>query len=257
MMDTCAVIQARTGSTRLSEKVMMKLAEKTVLEHVIERVSRSELVDDIVVATTVNKLDLKIVELAAAKGISVFCGSEEDVLDRFYQAARLFKMNNIVRITADCPLVDPEIIDDIVRVFKDDNADYATNTIEETFPDGLDVEVFSFEALAETWRNAKLLSEREHVTSYIRNNKNRFKTASFKNDTDLSDKRWTLDREEDFDLLSRIFEGVYCNNPEFRMRDVIDYLDKHGEIEKINSHIARNEGYIKSLKQDTVLEARN
>lgn len=250
-----AIIQARTGSTRLPGKVLMKLAGKTVLEHVIERVSMAETVDNIVVATTMDKNDKNILELCNKNGINVFCGSEDDVLDRYYQVARHFGIKDIVRITSDCPLIDPEILDDTVRLYKKTGADYATNIIEESFPDGLDVEVFSFGTLEDAWQNARFVSDREHVTSYIKKNGDRFKIVSSRNDVDLSGKRWTIDRQEDFDFLRLIFEGIYYRNPKFRMGDVLEFIEKNPEIEKINSHIVRNEGYIKSLKQDMKIEA--
>ena len=243
------------GSTRLSDKVLMTLAGKTVLEHIIERVSRSELVQGTVVATTVNKKDLAIAGLCAMKGINIFCGSEEDVLDRFYQTARHFRIKNIIRITADCPLIDPQIIDRTIKLYLDTGADYASNILEETFPDGLDVEVFSFDALEAAWKNAKLISEREHVTPYIRKSTDRFRTASVKHNTDLSSKRWTLDTKEDLDFLRIVFENLYYNRPDFNMTDILSLIEKHPEIEKINSGAVRNEGYLKSLEQDITMEA--
>ena len=152
------------GSTRLPDKVLMKLADKTVLENIIDRVSRY----------------LEIARLCAMKGVSIFCGSEDDVLDRFYQTAKQFRIKNIVRITADCPLIDPQIIDRAVKLYLDTGADYVSNTLEETYPDGLDVEVFSFDALEAAWKDAKLMSEREHVTPYIRKKIDQFRTASIK-----------------------------------------------------------------------------
>ncbi len=254
-MDTLAVIQARMGSTRLPDKVLMKLADKTVLEHIVVRVSKSELVREVVVATTVNKRDLEIVRLCAMKGISIFCGSEEDVLDRYYQAAKHFKMKNIVRITADCPLIDPQVIDRTIKLYIDTGADYASNILEETFPDGLDVEVFSFDALEAAWKDARLMSEREHVTPYIRKNSGRFSTASLKHNIDLSGKRWTLDTQEDLEFLKIIFENIYYKRPDFNMTDILTFIEKYPEIERINSEALRNEGYLKSLAQDTAMEA--
>ncbi len=253
-MDTQAIIQARMGSTRLPDKVLMKLADKTVLEHVIERVSRSELVQGIVVATTVKKRDLEIARLCAMKGISIFCGSEDDVLDRFYQAAKQFRIKNIIRITADCPLIDPQVIDRAVKLYFDTGADYVSNTLEETFPDGLDVEVFSFDALEAAWKDARLMSEREHVTPYIRKNSGRFSTASMKHTVDLSGKRWTLDTQEDLEFLKIIFENIYYKRPDFNMTDILAFIEKYPEIERINSEALRNEGYLKSLAQDTAME---
>ena len=173
-MRTLAIIQARTSSTRLPRKVLLPLEDKTVIEHVIERVSMAKLIDEIVVATTIEREDINIVKLVSSLGYRVFAGSKDDVLDRFFQVAKLIKPTNIVRITSDCPLIDPKIIDLVIETHLRENADYTSNTLVETFPDGLDVEIFTFKVLYEAWRNAKLLSEREHVTPYIRNSK-RFK----------------------------------------------------------------------------------
>jgi len=254
---TAAIIQARMGSTRLPGKVLMMLAGKTVLEHVVERVSRAKLVDDIVVATTTDINDSKIVELCTKKGIKVFCGPEDDVLDRYYQAAKHYGIDNVIRITSDCPLIDPDIIDGTVRLYLDSGSDYVSNGLDETFPDGLDVEVISFKALNIAWEKAALLSEREHVTPYIRNNNESFKIASYRNDVDLSAKRWTLDMPEDLEFIRRIMDGIYADNPEFSMNDVLEYIRNNPDIEDINSHIVRNEGYLKSLKNDVLTEKVN
>jgi len=247
------IIQARVGSTRLPKKVLKKVEGKTILEHVINRVKAAKNLDDIIVATTIKKEDLEIVKLCAQQGISVFCGSEDDVLDRYYQAARLFKAENIVRITSDCPLIDPKIIDNVIDLYFKENADYATNTIPETFPDGEDVEVFRFNALRTAWKNAKLASEREHVTPYIRNN-SIFKIANLKCKPNLATKRWTLDEPEDFEFVKTIYKNLYHKNPLFGMKEILGFLKKHPEVESINKNIVRNEGYLKSLREDRILD---
>ncbi|GAI87236.1 unnamed protein product, partial [marine sediment metagenome] len=190
-MNIIAIIQARIGSTRLPRKVLMELEGKTVLEHVIERVKRSNLINDVVVATTILKDDLEIVKLCSNIGISVYCGSEENVLDRYYQTVRLFKAEHIVRITSDCPLMDPKIIDEAINLHLRKKADYTSNTIKETYPDGQDVEIFTFEALKKAWKNVNLASEKEHVTPYIRKNQS-FKIVSLEYEKNLFHKRWTL-----------------------------------------------------------------
>jgi len=247
------IIQARVGSTRLPRKVLKKVEGKTILEHVINRVKAAKNLDDIIVATTIKKEDLEIVKLCAQQGISVFCGSEDDVLDRYYQAARLFKAESIVRITSDCSLIDPKIIDNVIDLYLKENADYATNTMPETFPDGEDVEVFSFNALRIAWKNAKLASEREHVTPYIRNNPDIFKIVNLKCKPSLATKRWTLDEPEDFEFIKIIYKNLYPRNPLFGMKEILDFLKEHPEVERVNKGIIRNEGYLKSLKEDRVL----
>jgi len=252
-LKTLAIVQARNGASRLPGKVLLKILDKTILEYGIERIKRARSIEGLVIATTVNKNDLSIVELASSKGVGVYRGSEDDVLDRYYQAARSFKADHIVRITADCPLIDPGVIDAVIQRYRESKADYCANTLKETFPDGQDVEVFSFNALKIAWQNARLASEREHVTPYIRKHTEQFKLASFENPTDLSAKRWTLDEEKDFIVIKNILEALYPKNPLFTMDDVLKYLSENSDIEKINSGIARNEGYAKSLKQDKII----
>jgi spore coat polysaccharide biosynthesis protein SpsF len=249
-MNIIAIIQARTSSTRLPGKVLKIIEGKTVLEHVINRVRAAKNLDDVIVATTVKKEDLKIVKLCSYLGISVFCGSEEDVLDRYYQAARAFKANHIIRITADCPLIDPMVIDKVIELYFKKNADYATNTLPETFPDGLDNSIFSFETLSVAWKNAKLSSEREHVTPYIRKNPNIFKIVNLKCNIDLKDKRWTIDEPEDLKFIKIIYKNLYYEDSLFGMEAILNYLKENPEIEKINKNIIRNEGYFKSLNED-------
>jgi spore coat polysaccharide biosynthesis protein SpsF (cytidylyltransferase family) len=244
------MIQARMSSTRLPNKVLLGLEGKSVLEHVVSRVARAKLVTDVVVATTIKKEDLEIVKLCSGLGFSVFCGSENDVLDRFYQAARLFEASHCVRITADCPMVDPDLIDSVIRVHLDSGSDYTANILEETFPDGEDIEVFTFEALKNSWQNAVLTSEREHVTPYIRKHPEQFKLTNLRAPQDLGGKRWTIDNAEDYEFLKRVFHELYGRTPFFGMNEVLALLDRQPELERINTHIARNEGYQKSLLED-------
>ncbi|MBU0686375.1 MAG: glycosyltransferase family protein [Candidatus Margulisbacteria bacterium] len=249
-----ALIQARIGSTRLPRKILLDLEGKTVLARVIERVKASKHIDEVIIATTINKEDLTIVALCAGLGIRVFCGSENDVLDRFYQAARLFNIDHIVRVTSDCPLVDPKIIDKVISLHLSEQSDYTTNTLKETYPDGQDVEIFTFEALKKAWLQATLASEREHLTSYIRKNPEIFKHKNLENKENLHKKRWTLDEPEDFEFIKTIYEGLYYQNPLFGMNEILELVNANPAIEKINHHITRNEGYLKSLRKDKVLD---
>ena len=249
-MSIIAIIQARTASTRLPGKVLMKIKGKTVLEHVINRVEAAKNLDDLIVATTVKKEDLEIVKICANLGISVFCGSEDDVLDRYYQTAKLFKAKHIVRITSDCPLHDPHVIDLIIKKYLEGGYDFVTNTIEYTFPDGLDIEVFSFAALKDAWEDAKLPSEREHVTPYIR------KSGKFKKRNIYSKKKYplyrlVLDYKEDYQFIKEIYEGI--NKEVFYLDDIIDFLGTNQQLLKINQHFKMNEGYLKSLKKDNLI----
>lgn len=251
-MKIIAIIQARLGSTRLPGKVLLDLEGRTVLEHVFRRVKSSKLVTDVIVATTINKEDLNIVKLCGNLGINVYCGSEDDVLDRYYQTARLFGADHIVRITSDCPLIDPVLIDEVITLHVREKADYTSNTIKETYPDGEDIEVFTFKALKEAWKKANLSSEREHVTPFMRKNP-AFKLVNHEYNKDLSHKRWTLDNPEDYEFIKSIYKNIYNKNPGFSMMEILEFIDKNPDIEKINQHINRNEGYLKSLKEDKTL----
>lgn len=244
------IIQARIGSTRLPRKVLLPLAGKAVLEHVIARVGSSSQIDEVVVATTIAAGDARIAALCDGLQVRVFRGSEDDVLDRFYRSARLLKAEHVVRITADCPLMDPDIIDLIVSRHLVSKADYTSNTLLPTYPDGEDVEVLTVDALERAWRDATLRSEREHVTPYLTSHPEIFNLVNVKNAVDLSAKRWTLDREVDYDFLKTIFARLYPRNPLFGMREVLDFLKDNPDVEKKNMNISRNEGYRISLKED-------
>ena len=237
------------GASRLPNKVLMPLAGKPVLEHVIRRCQHAQLVNRVIVATTVELKDLDIVNFVGGTGISVFSGSANDVLDRYYRAARLFELQHVVRITADCPMIDPDVIDRVIAEYFDKEADYAANTLEETYPDGEDVEVFSFDVLSRTWNNAKMPSEREHVTPYIRKNEI-FRKVNIRNEANWGHCRWTLDEPGDYQKLKHIFNALYERKPYFGMHDVFDFLAEHPEIDRINSGIARNEGYAKSIRDE-------
>lgn len=248
-----AVIQARKGSTRMPSKVLLDLAGKTVLEHVISRMRQSKLTDEFIVATTVNRNDLPIVKLCAELGVSVYCGSEEDPLERYYQAARLFDGAHVIRIKADCPVIDPQIVDSAIRLHLDSGADYTTNTLLRTFPVGQDVEIVSFPALERVWKSAELFSEREHITLYIPKHPEQFHIRHLAQPEDISLKRWTIDYPEDYELLRSIFKNLYPGNPLFGMREVLDFLAKNPELEKLNAHIPVNDGVIKSMREDRVV----
>jgi len=238
------------GSARLPGKVLKKVLGKTMLEHQVERVKRAKTIDQIIFATTTNFEDKKIVQLGRKLRVKVFVGSETDVLDRYYQAAKRFDVNDtIVRLTGDCPLMDPRVVDKVVSFYLKNkkSCQYASNVAPPTFPDGMDVEVFPFSALEEAWREADLPSEREHVTSYIRNHPKKFKIKNLKNKKDLSRYRLTLDNKEDFILIKKIFDSLYLKNKNLSLADIIKFLKKNPELALINSHIRRNEGLLKSL----------
>lgn len=249
-----AILQARVSSTRLPNKVLLPLLGKPMLVRQIERVMRSKRIDCLVVATSDESSDDAIETLCDSLNISCFRGSLDDVLDRFYQAALRQDSDHVVRLTGDCPLADPEVIDGVIKMHILNQNDYTSNCIHPTFPDGLDVEVFRYEALKKAWSNAELKSQREHVTPYIYQHPELFKLSNYDYfGVNLSNLRWTVDEGRDFDLVTEIYQRLYPENPEFNMNDVLELLEKHPALKSINTNIGRNEGYKKSLLDDGVV----
>lgn len=246
-----AIIQARMSSTRLPGKVMLDVSGKTILGHVVDRLKYSNRLDAVTVATTTAPSDDVIVKWCAENKVPVFRGSLNDVLDRYYRAAKDFSARTVVRITSDCPLIDPELVDRVIDKFSEGIYDHVS--VGGGYPDGLDAEVFSFTALEKAHREARLSSEREHVTPYIWKNPGIFRLANITPGKDLSKLRWTVDDEKDFDLVTRIYEGL-GDRKIFHMRDILEFLEKHPELLEINSMTARNEGYAKSLREDRLIE---
>ncbi len=242
------IIQARRGSTRLPDKVLMKIQGKEMLLHVIERVRRSSRIDSVIVATT--KKDDLIVDVVAKLAdpkVSTFQGSEEDVLDRYYQAAKAAGSEGIVRITADCPLIDWTLIDKAVEEFERGDYDYVSNVLDRrTYPRGLDVEVFSFNVLEKMWKLCREDREREHVTTYIRENIQEFKTKSLINEKDLSSLRWTVDEESDFLFVERVYDTLYEKDGSFSTHDILELLKEDPELSQINSGVEQK----KNIKND-------
>lgn len=251
-MKNVCIIQARMSSTRLPNKVLLLLEGKTVLEHEVLRVKKARLVDDVIVATTTDTKDKIILNLCKKNRFKVFRGSRDNVLDRYYQAAKLAKADNIIRITSDCPVIDPNIIDKVIKKHLAKRADY-TGIDEKSVPDGEDVEVFTFDALKTSWENAFLVSELEHVTLYIKNNPNKFKIVVWKSSQNLGNKRWTLDEEDDYEFLKIIYKNLYPKNNFFGIKEIAGFVKQNPEIEKINHHIGRNEGLKKSLREDKII----
>lgn len=256
-MSVVAFIQARIGSSRLPGKVMMDLGGKPVIARVIERVRKASGIDEVVVVTTFDRKDLPIVCLCAEAGLRIFCGSENDVLDRFYQAARLIEPDHVIRVTADCPVLDPMVIEKTLALHLLTSADYTSNTFAERFPDGEDVEVMTFAALQTAWKQASLLSEREHVTPYIRKHPELFRHASLVGEKDYSSMRWTLDTEKDYRFLVAIYEALGTEKPSFGMDDILEFIGSHPDLVELNSGIGRNEGLAKSLREDQMVGGRD
>ena len=244
------VIQARMASTRFPGKVLKTLLGEPMLMRQLERVQNSKRLEKILVASSTDAADDAIEDLCKKRGFRCFRGDHEDVLDRFYRAASSQEADHVVRLTGDCPLSDPVLIDDIIRFYLEGGYDYAGNVTEPTFPDGLDVEVFNREALEKAWQDSNLPSQREHVTPYIYQNPRLFKIGSFKNRVDLSDLRWTVDEVPDFELITKIFAALYPKNPRFGMEDTLKFLARNPELKQVNTKYRRNEGYLKSLARD-------
>lgn len=248
MLKNLAIIQARMSSTRLPGKVLLPLSDKPVLEHVIQRVRNCKLVDKVVVATTVHNSDDIIEDWCKKNNFEYYRGSLEDVLDRFYKVASQFKAENILRITADCPVIDSGIIDEVIEKYHEGNFDFYGLSGE--FPDGLDCTMFSFKALETAWKNSKLQSEREHVGPYMVNHPELFAIGGYEKFENLGHLRLTLDDPRDYQLLSTIFKKLYDIDNFFNHEMIINLLNESPELLKINSEIIRNEGYAKSILND-------
>jgi spore coat polysaccharide biosynthesis protein SpsF (cytidylyltransferase family) len=251
MRNIAAVIQARLGSSRLPGKTLMIIKGETLLGHLIKRIKVSKYVTDIIISTTTNKIDDAIVEFARERNVRVYRGSEEDVLDRFYKTAMEYRLGTIVRVTPDCPMLDPSVMDRVISKYLSGDYDYVSNTIKPTYPDGFDTEIFSFQALERAWREAKLYSEREHVTPYIVKNPKLFRLYNVEKDgEDLSWMRFTVDTPEDYEFISKIFEKLYDTKDIFYMDDILEILRENPELCSINKGISRNEAYRISLQKD-------
>ncbi|NER37086.1 MAG: aminotransferase class III-fold pyridoxal phosphate-dependent enzyme [Oscillatoria sp. SIO1A7] len=246
-MNVVAIIQARMASTRLPGKVLADIAGKPMLWHIVKRVGQAKTLSRVVVATSNNSSDDPVVELCLEAGIDFVRGSEADVLDRYYQAAKTHAADAIVRITADCALIDTQAIDRVVSVFEKSGYDYVTNTLRYTYPDGLDTEVFTFEALQQAWQEARKPSEREHVTPYIRFS-GKFRIQNVEHDLDLSsyNYQWSVDEAADLEFVRQVYRHL-GERPEFGMQDVLNLLEKRPELQVIQQAKISNEGYYRSL----------
>jgi spore coat polysaccharide biosynthesis protein SpsF len=237
-MRTVAIIQARMGSTRLPGKVLKDLAGQTVLARVVNRTRRAARLDEVVVATTQESADDAIIRECERLQVACFRGDEADVLDRYYRAAKQFSADAVVRITSDCPLIDPELIDATIRVFLDRKADYASNVEVRTYPRGLDTEVMTMQTLARAWRESTNSYQREHVTAYICENPGAFKLQGIENDTDCSRHRWTLDTPEDLQLL-RVIYARFGGRDDFSWREVLKVVECEPALADINRHVVQ------------------
>ena len=254
-MKYLVMIQARCGSTRLPNKVLKDLCGKPALQRMIERVQRSRLADEVMVVTSVNRENLPILALCASIGIRVGVGAEDDVLDRYYQTAKLIKPEYVIRLTADCPCFDAELLDLALQEMAEDT-DYMGMT-SESFADGLDLEIMKFSALERAWKEADHSFEREHVTQYIIRHPELFRLQNFESPVGyFGDHRWTVDEPEDFELVKKVYEHfeLELGRDDFGYRDILDYLNSHPEIRELNRMYTRNEGLAKSIREDRIVE---
>jgi spore coat polysaccharide biosynthesis protein SpsF len=249
-INVLGILQARVSSSRLPGKVLKPILGRPMLLHQLDRVRRARSLDALVVATSSDASDDAVEALCASAGVACFRGSLEDVLDRFYRAALEFNPQHIVRLTGDCPLIDPELIDRVVEFYLAGGFDDVGNAVEPTFPDGLDVEVLGFAILEQAWKHASLRSHREHVTLFVHASPDRFRVGSYKQSIDLSHLRWTVDEPEDFELVEQIYEALYPENPAFTTDDILDLLARRPDLTELNSGIRRNEGLERSLARD-------
>lgn len=236
-MKTFAIIQARMGSTRLPGKVLMDLGGASVLSRVVRRTRRARLVDRVLVATTESAEDDAVVRECESIGAPCFRGSAEDVLDRYYKAAIKAGANTVVRITSDCPLIDPEIVDLSVKEYVAQKAEYLNNISPRRYPRGLDTEVFDIAALERTWREARQPHQREHVTPYLYEHPDIFRVRFSLGGYDYTRYRWTLDTQEDLELLRTIYQRF--EGQDFSWKDVIALMEAEPELAEINAGVKR------------------
>jgi len=234
-MRVVAIIQARMGSTRLPGKVLMDIGGQTMLARVVWRARKAKLLDEVVVATTNKSPDAAIVSECTKLGVPFFRGDEKDVLDRYYQAALAYKAEGVVRITSDCPLIDPEIIDDVVRTFLKAKPDYVSNTL---YPRGLDIEVMTMASLERAWRESSKSFHRVHVTPYIYQDPDLFRVLSIKADEDYTGYRWTVDTMEDLTLVRTIYQRLH-NQDTFGWHDVLKVLTQEPKLMDLNRHVCQ------------------
>jgi spore coat polysaccharide biosynthesis protein SpsF len=246
-----AILQARMSSSRLPGKVLQPILGRPMILRQLERIRQASRIDRLVMATSTDASDDVLTEVCQEQGVECARGSLDDVLDRYYQAARKLGPAHVVRLTGDCPLLDPEVMDETIAFHLAGGFDYTSNALDElTFPNGLDVEVLRFDCLERAWREARLPSEREHVTPYVYNHREEFRVGCHSAERDLSHMRWTVDEAEDLEFVRRIYAALYPANPLFRMRDVVELIEREPALGAINSRFKRNEGLRKSLIKD-------
>ena len=237
------IVQARMGSTRLPGKIMKTVFERPLLSYLLERLRDVRLAKEIVIATTTLANDQMIVNFCENENVNFFRGAEENVLDRYYQAARHYKADVVVRITSDCPLIDPVVIDEVIDEYLKNypSFDYVSNSLQRSFPRGMDVEVFSYKNLEIVHKEACCHDDKEHVTPFFYHRPERFKLHNVSYKKDESSHRWTVDTEEDFIVVKKILTSLYPKNPKFKIEEILELMKKHPQWSQINAHIKQKE----------------
>lgn len=249
-MNVIGILQARVSSTRLPGKVLRPLLGEPMIARQVERLRRARMLEALVLATSTDPSDDALARWADAAGVPVYRGSLDDVLDRFVCAARPYAPLHVVRLTGDCPLADPAVIDLVVARHLESGADYTSNTIEPTWPDGLDVEAMTMAALEAAAREATARFQREHVTQFILRQPERFRLENVRAEHDLSGLRWTVDEPADFELVETIYAALYPSNPAFGTADILAFLQHNPQWMTYNTRHARNEGLARSLARE-------
>tara|TARA_B100000749_G_scaffold272003_1_gene253432 strand:- start:328 stop:1059 length:732 start_codon:yes stop_codon:yes gene_type:complete len=235
-----AIIQARLNSNRLNKKILLKIENKNLLEHLFSQLSHSTQIDKKIIATTINKIDDEIENFAKLQNITFFRGNPLDVLDRYYRCAKFFNLETIVRISGDAPLIDPSIVDKTIEYYKKNNFDYVSNFFNRSYPIGTEIEIFSFKTLEKCWMNAKKSSEKEHVTPFIYNHPELFKIGHIEYKKNISHLHWTVDQIEDFKFVELIFKKI--KKRPILMDDILELLENEPELLEINKNIDPFEG---------------
>ena len=236
-MKTVIIVQARMTSTRLPGKVLLPLAGQPMLVRLLERLRRVQRTQDIVVATTINISDDAIAALCAQQCVPCHRGSEHDVLSRYADAARLHGADVVVRITSDCPMIDPVLIDQVIAAYDEGDCDYVSNMLPPTWPYGMAVEVFSAASLVQAHAEAAQAAEREHVTPFLYWHPERYRLRNVASPVNLSHHRWTVDTTEDYELVSRLFDQLMPIHPNFTQQDVLTLIRQHPDLIELNRHI--------------------
>ena len=246
-----AILQVRFSSSRLPGKILKPIMGKPMLAYQLERLARCKKIDHLIVATSDHPEDQAIADLCNELNVSCFHGPLEDVLARFYLAAEKYQPTHIVRLTGDCPLADPELIDELITLHVEGGYDYCSNCHIPSYPDGLDAEILTYQSLKTIYQHAQTPAEHEHVTYYIHQHKADFNIGLLSRTPSLAQLRWTVDEPADFELVKHIYERLYPLNPNFRTNDILSLIEREPELATLNTQHQRNEGLARSLEKES------